>query len=57
MKLMIFLGIFIGGTIGGWLGAAMDKGNWLGAWSILLSGVGSIAGIYLGYRISQYIEN
>ena len=56
MKLMIFLGVTIGGTIGGWLGAALfDHGNWLGGWSILLSGVGSLAGIWLGFKANQYI--
>ncbi len=53
MKLVIWLGIFIGGTVGGWLGAAMDHGNWFGAWSILLGTVGSFAGIWAGYKISQ----
>jgi len=51
---MIFIGITIGGTIGGWLGAAaFDHGNWLGGWSILLSGVGSLAGIWAGYKAAQ----
>jgi hypothetical protein len=57
MKLMIFLGIFIGGTIGGWLGATLlDGGNWLGVWSIFLSGVGSIGGVFAGYKVGQYLE-
>lgn len=53
MKLMIFLGITVVGTLGGWLGAAMDHGNWLGGWSILLGSVGSLAGIWVGYRVGQ----
>jgi uncharacterized membrane protein YfcA len=57
MKLMIFLGIFIGSSAGAWLGSSLDRGNFLGLWSILLSGVGSIAGIYIGYKIAQYIES
>ncbi|HET9173818.1 MAG TPA: hypothetical protein VFN56_00885 [Candidatus Saccharimonadales bacterium] len=56
MKLMIMIGITIGGTIGGWLGAALfDHGNWLGGWSLLLSAVGSFAGIWAGYKASQYV--
>jgi hypothetical protein len=56
MKLMIFIGITIGGTIGGWLGAALlDGGNWFGLWSIALSGVGSIAGVFGGYQAGQYL--
>ncbi len=54
MKLMIFLGIIVGGAIGGWLGAALlDHGNWLGGWSLLLSTAGSLAGIWVGYRMGQ----
>jgi hypothetical protein len=56
MKLMIFIGICIGGTIGGWLGAALlDKGNWFGLWSLFLSSVGSIAGVFAGYKVGEYI--
>jgi uncharacterized membrane protein YeaQ/YmgE (transglycosylase-associated protein family) len=51
---MIFLGIIVGSTIGGWLGAALlDHGNWLGGWSILLSTVGALAGIWVGYKVGQ----
>lgn len=53
MKLMITIGVLVGGTVGGWLGAAFDHGNWMGGWSILLSTVGSIAGIWLGYKIAK----
>lgn len=55
MKLMIFIGLIVGGTIGGWLGADLfDHGNWLGGWSILLSAVGSLAGIWAGFKAAQY---
>lgn len=50
---MIFLGVTIFGTLGGWIGAAMDHGNWFGAWSILLGGVGSFVGIWAGYKAGQ----
>ncbi len=50
---MIYLGIAIGGTLGGWLGAVMDHGNWFGLASILLSGVGSLIGIWVGYKAGQ----
>ncbi len=53
MKLMIWLGIFLGGTIGGVAGGALDHGNWLGAWGILLSTVGSLAGLWAGYKIGK----
>ncbi len=52
-KTYIWLGIAIGGFIGGLLGSALDHGNMLGLWSILLSGVGSIAGIVAGYKLGN----
>ena len=50
---MIWVGIFIGGTIGGWIGALMTKGNWFSLTSILLSGVGSLVGVWAGYKIAK----
>ena len=56
MKLMILIGITVVGTIGGWIGAAaFDKGNWLGGWSIILSSIGSLAGIWVGYKAGKYL--
>lgn len=53
MKLMIWIGIAIGSTIGGIAGAAIDGGNWLGAWSIIGTGLGSFVGLWAGYKIGQ----
>jgi hypothetical protein len=53
MKLLIWIGITVGGGLGGWLGAAIDHGNWFGAASILLGGVGSIVGIWAGFKINK----
>lgn len=50
---MIFIGITVVGTLGSWLGAAMSHGNWLSGWSILLGSVGSLAGIWAGYKAGQ----
>jgi len=55
MKLMILVGITAVGTLGGWLGALMDHGNWFGGWSMLLGTVGSLAGIWVGYKAGQYL--
>ncbi len=48
--------MFVGSTLGGWLGALMSHGNWLSGPSLLGTFIGSIAGIYAGYKASQYIE-
>lgn len=50
---MIWIGITVGGGIGSWLGAAMSHGNWMSAGSILLGGVGSIAGLWAAYKFSK----
>jgi hypothetical protein len=54
MKLIDSVAVVIFGTVGGWLGALMDHGNWLGGWSILLSGVGGFFGIWVAYRFRSY---
>lgn len=54
---MIWLGIFIGGAVGSWLGALVDHGNYFGLWSILLGGMGSLAGIWAGFKVGKaYLE-
>jgi len=53
MKLMIWIGITIGGLIGSWLGGMLDHGNWLGGWSLLLGTVGSLVGLWIGYKVGQ----
>lgn len=55
MKTLIWIGITVGGLVGGWLGAMLDHGNYLGGWSIMLSLVGSLAGVWVGYKASNYI--
>jgi len=56
MKLLILISITIFGTIGGWLGASFDHGNWLGFLSIILGGVGSLFGVWAGYKAGQYMD-
>lgn len=53
MKTLIWIGITVGGTLGGWVGAAMDHGNWMGGWSILLGAVGSLAGLWVAYKAGR----
>lgn len=54
MKLLIFVGIFVGGLLGGWVGALLSGGNWFSLISIVLSIVGSFAGIWGGFKAAQY---
>lgn len=53
MKLMIWIGITVGGLAGSWLGALLDGNNYLGGWSILLGAVGSLLGVWIGYKVGK----
>jgi hypothetical protein len=56
MKLMIWIGITVGGLLGGWLGAVLDHGNSLGAFSIVLGTVGSLVGLWAGYKVGKNLS-
>jgi len=53
-KTLIWIGVFIGSTIGGWLGALVSHGDWFSWQSIAGGAIGSFAGIYAGFKASQY---
>lgn len=46
-------GIFAGSIVGGLIGAKIDNGNILGFWSLIMGGVGSLFGIWIGYIINK----
>ncbi len=52
-KTYIWIGIAVGSTLGGFLGSLLDHGNLIGIWSILLSTIGGIAGIWAGYKLGN----
>ena len=51
MKTLIWIGLFVGGTAGGFAGAYFDGG--VGLWSVLLSTIGSLIGIWAGYKVGK----
>ena len=51
MKTAIGICTAIGSIVGSWLGSLLDHGNMLGAWGIVLGGVGGIIGVWAGYKI------
>jgi hypothetical protein len=58
LKTLIWVGILIGGTIGGGIGNLLDHQSFFsltnfGGWTIMLSGVGSLAGVWAGYKVSK----
>lgn len=52
-KTYIWIGIFIGGIVGGMIGAAFDHGNPLGWWGFLFGTIGSLVGIWAGYKLGN----
>ena len=54
MKFLVYVGLTVGSLFGDWLGGALDHGNFLGGWSLLLGTIGSLVGIWAGYKASQY---
>ncbi|HUO50124.1 MAG TPA: hypothetical protein VMU25_00950 [Candidatus Paceibacterota bacterium] len=49
---LVWIGAFVGSTVGSMIPSLWGAG-FLSFSSILLSGIGAIAGIYFGFKISQ----
>ena len=48
MRLLMFVGMTVGGAVGWWIG------SYAGIWAALVvSGVGSLAGVYVVYRLTR----
>lgn len=52
-KTLIYIGASIGGIVGGLIGAKLDHGNIFGVWSIILSTIGGLGGIYIAYKLQE----
>ena len=53
-KKLIYLGLFIGSTVGGYLPTLWGD-TFLSFSSVILTAVGGIAGIYVGYKLSPFL--
>jgi hypothetical protein len=56
MKLMIYVGASIGGLIGGYIPVLFWHAGALSGWSLVGGLIGTIAGIYPGYKLGQMME-
>jgi hypothetical protein len=53
MKALIWIGMFAGSSLGSYL-PVLWGGSLFSITSILLSGVGGLLGIWLGFKLSRY---
>ncbi len=56
MKLLLYIGAAVGGMIGGYLPVLFGDTNMLSGWSLLGGFVGTIVGLWVGYKMGQYFE-
>lgn len=52
-KTLVFLGMTIGSVVGGYLATLLGAGVFSYS-SVLLSSAGAIAGIFIGYKLSNF---
>jgi len=55
-KTLVYAGITIGGLIGAYLPVVLVNASALGLASLACSVVGSIIGLWAGYRLYQYLD-
>jgi hypothetical protein len=54
---MIKLCIFVGTTVGGYAAWALGEGLGLGfGWAFVLSSIGSIVGVYAGWKLARKLD-
>ena len=54
-KTLIWIGLILGSTGGGYL-PTLWGGELISFWSVILSALGGIVGIWLGYRLGELVE-
>ena len=56
-KTTLSIGLFLGSCIGGWLPVALFGQGWLSAASIICGFVGAAAGLWLGWKLTEWIDS
>ena len=53
----MYLGVFVGGTIGSYLPVMLFHVGWFSWESILFGFVGSAVGLWLGWKLTEWIDS
>ncbi len=53
---MLYIGAAFGGVIGGYLPVLFGDTSMLSGWSLLGGFIGTIVGLWAGYKMGQYFE-
>ena len=53
----MYLGVLVGGTIGSYLPVMLLHVGWFSWESIVLGFVGSAAGLWLGWKLTEWIDS
>jgi uncharacterized membrane protein YeaQ/YmgE (transglycosylase-associated protein family) len=53
----IFIGLFLGGMVGSYLPVALSGSGWFSLASIIGGFVGSVVGMWLGWRLTVWIDS
>ena len=56
-KTTIFFGAFLGGIVGSYLPVVLFGSGWFSLASIIGGFVGSAAGIWLGWKLTEWIDS
>jgi hypothetical protein len=53
----LYIGLFVGGTVGSYLPVALFGSGWFSAASIIGGFVGCVVGLWLGWKLTEWIDS
>jgi hypothetical protein len=56
-KMTMYIGLFIGGTVGSYVPVVLSGAGWFSLASIIAGFVGSAVGLWLGWKLTEWIDS
>jgi uncharacterized membrane protein YeaQ/YmgE (transglycosylase-associated protein family) len=56
-KMTILIGMVLGSVVGGWLPVALFDSGWFSVTSLVCSFAGAVAGVWAGWKLTQWIDS